>query len=64
MLGVRGGGGQNNKNFFSKNLRENRVQFPRERNAFVLDHQHGRCDVRCKRVMVISNTCSSSEGPQ
>ena len=23
-----------------------------ERNAFVLDHQHGRCDVMCKEPIV------------
>ena len=35
-------------NFFSKNLHENRIQFPEERNPFVLDRQHGRRDVTCK----------------
>ena len=39
------------QNFFPKNLHENRVQFPEERNAFVLDHQHGRRDVTCKPAM-------------
>ena len=34
--------GLNNKIFFSKNLHENRVYFPEERSAFVVDHQHGR----------------------
>ena len=34
--------------FFSKNLHENRIQFPEERNPFVLDRQHGRRDVTCK----------------
>ena len=34
MLGV------NTIAFFLKNLHENRVKFPEERNAFVLDHQH------------------------
>ena len=33
--------------FFSKNLHKNGVYFPEERNAFVLDHQHGRRDVTC-----------------
>ena len=32
------------QNFFSKNVHENKVQFPEDRNAFVLDHQHGGCD--------------------
>ena len=36
---------------FSKNLPENRVKFPEERNDFVLDHQHGRRDVTCKPPM-------------
>ena len=40
--------GLKQKKLFSKNLHENRVLFPEERNAFVLDHQHGRRDVTCK----------------
>ena len=36
------------QNFFWKNLHENRVLFPEESNALVLDHQHGRRDVTCK----------------
>ena len=36
------------KNLISKNVHENRVQYPEERNAFVLDHHHGRLDVTCK----------------
>ena len=40
--------GSKQKNISSKNLHENRVQFPEKRNAFVLDHQHGCCDVTCK----------------
>ena len=37
------------KEIFLLNLHQNRVQrFPAERNAFVLDHQHGRRDVTCK----------------
>ena len=36
------------KNFFSKNVHENGVYFPEERNAFVHDYQHGRHDVTCK----------------
>ena len=35
-------------NFFWKNLHKNRVKFPEERNAFVLDHQFGRRDITCK----------------
>ena len=38
----------NTKEIFLINLHQNRVQFPVERNAFVLDHQHGRRDVTCK----------------
>ena len=40
--------GSKQKKLFWKNLHENRVLFPEERNAFVLDHQHGRRDVTCK----------------
>ena len=40
--------GSKQKNISSKNLHENRVSFPEERNTFVLDHQHGRRDVTCK----------------
>ena len=36
------------QNFSSKNSHENRVQFPEERNAFVLNHHHGLRDVTCK----------------
>ena len=36
------------KETFLLNLHQNRVHFPAERNAFVLDHQHGRRDVTCK----------------
>ena len=35
-------GGKYKRIFFLKNLHENRVLFPEEKNAFVLDHQHGR----------------------
>ena len=42
MLGV------NTIEIFSKNLHENRVKFPEERNAFVLDYQHGHHDIMCK----------------
>ena len=38
----------NTKESFLLNLHQNRVHFPAERNAFVLDHQHGRRDVTCK----------------
>ena len=36
------------KEIFLLNLHQNRVHFPAERHAFVLDHQHGRRDVTCK----------------
>ena len=38
----------NTKETFLLNLHQIRVHFPAERNAFVLDPQHGRCDVTCK----------------
>ena len=38
----------NTKEIFPLNLHQNRVHFPVERNAFVLDHQHGRRNVTCK----------------
>ena len=38
----------NTKEIFLLNLHQNRVHFPAERNASVLDHQHGRRDVTCK----------------
>ena len=38
----------NTKESLLLNLHQNRVHFPAERNAFVLDHQHGRRDVTCK----------------
>ena len=31
----------------TKNTHENGVKFPEERNAFVLDHQHGCCGLKC-----------------
>ena len=43
------------KEIFLLNLHQNKVHFPAERNAFVLDHQHGRRDVTCKPAMVIQN---------
>ena len=45
-------GGSIQYNFFSNNLHENRVSFPEESNAFVLDHQHGRRDVTCKPAIL------------
>ena len=42
----------NTKEIFLLNLHQNRVHFPAERNAFVLDHQHGRRDVTCKPAIV------------
>ena len=38
----------NTINIFLWNLHEKDVSFPEERNAFVLDHLHGRRDVTCK----------------
>ena len=50
MLGV--------KKFFLKNLQyknlKYRVEFPEERNAFVLDHKHGHCDVTCKPATLLT----------
>ena len=43
----------NTKEIFGQNLHQNRVHFPAERNAFVLDHQHGRRDVTCKPSILI-----------
>ena len=43
----------NTKEIFPVNLHQNRVHFPAERNAFVLDHQHGRRDVTCKPVILV-----------
>ena len=44
----------NTKEIFLLNLHQNRVHFPAERNAFVLDHQHGHRDVTCKPAIVTS----------
>ena len=41
------------KEIFLLNLHQNRVRFPAERNAFVLDHQHGCCDVTCKPAIKV-----------
>ena len=52
----------NTKEIFLQNLHQNRVHFPAERNAFVLDHQHGCRDVTCKpAIAAILNlpTCLS-----
>ena len=40
------------KEIFLLNLHQNRVHFPAERNAFVLDHQHGCRDVTCKPAIL------------
>ena len=40
--------GQYNRIVFSNDLNENGGYFPEKRHAFVLDPQHGRCDVTCK----------------
>ena len=42
----------NTKECFLLNLHQNRVHFPVERNAFVLDHQHGHRDVTCKPAIL------------
>ena len=46
-LGAPGHCGQYN---ISKNLQENRVEFPEERIVFVFGHQHGWHDVTCEPV--------------
>ena len=38
----------NTTEFFSKNVHENGVQFPKKKDAFVLDLQHGLRDVTSK----------------
>ena len=43
----------NTKEIFLLNLHQNRVDFPAERNAFVLDHQHGHRDVTCKAALTL-----------
>ena len=48
-----------NRIFVLKNLHENRVYFPEERNAFVLDDQHGRPEVTCKPAIRGTNSYSS-----
>ena len=45
----------NTKEIFLLNLHQNRVHFPAERNAFFLDHQHGRRDVTCKPAIALLN---------
>ena len=42
----------NTKEIFLLNLHQNRVHFPAERNAFVLDPQHDRRDVTCKPATI------------
>ena len=42
----------NTKEIFLLNLHQNEVHFPAERNAFVLDHQHGRRNVTCKPAIL------------
>ena len=52
----------NKKEFFGQNVHQNRVYFPAERNAFVLDAQHGRRDVTCKpAIAFISSRGQSKE---
>ena len=43
------------KSFSSKNLHENGVYFPEERNAFAVDHQRGRRDVTYKPAIGMRN---------
>ena len=43
----------NTKEIFLLNLHQNRVHFPAERNAFVLDPQHGHRDVTCKLAITV-----------
>ena len=45
----------NTKETFLLSLRQNRVHFPAERNALVLDPQHGRRDVTCKPAIHDNN---------
>ena len=53
------------KENFLLNLHQNRVHFPVERNAFLLDHQHGRRDVTCKPAIYLPGmrllSCGVSE---
>ena len=51
--------GQYNRIFFSKNYHENGVKFPKENDAFVVDHQHGRRDDTCKPAIEFVVTYSS-----
>ena len=52
----------NTKEIFLLNLHQNRVHFPAERNAFVLDHQHGRRDVTCKPAIISSRKARYKAG--
>ena len=52
----------NTKEIFLQNLHQNRVHFPAERNAFVLDHQHGRRDVTCQPAITRSFNVKASAG--
>ena len=49
----------NTKEIFLLNLHQNKAHFPAERNAFVLDHQHGRRDVSCKPAMSDFASCDA-----
>ena len=42
----------NTKETFLLNLHQNRVHFPLEGNAFILDPQHGRRDITCKPAIL------------
>ena len=52
------------QNFFPKNLHENGLQFPEERNVFVLDYQHGFHDVTCKQYKLKSCLVPIFPSPQ
>ena len=48
----------NTKETLLLNLHQNRVHFPAEKNAFVIDPQHGRRDVTCKPATSVNlNGC-------
>ena len=48
----------NTIHLFSKTLNENGVQFPEEKNSFVLHHQfNGRHDIMCKPATELKHVC-------
>ena len=54
----------NTKEIFLLNLHQNRVHFPAERNAFVLDHQHGHRDVTCKPAIRDDSVTDDTPHPE